>query len=435
MALTVLAAGHAIDRWTWLAERPWPLDYNGFYYLQEVAHRLEHGEGYYHGVAPFFTALAGFVRLAPLAPPEALDLWIWLGVLAFSAALVAARSPGLPLWTAPAVVVLVWGSDALFYAHYAFVRQATAMALLAFGLAVLERAGLERLDARAWIGAGLIWVAGIFHLFAAVVGLAWLVARRLSPVRLTALAAPLLPLVVAGVADKVREFGAIPVRAGPLAWDVARRRGWMSPYEYLEYPVYAAFAVALLVVAWRSRPGRPVLFWLSAFGSLAFVLPVWDVSGLGQRLFLSSTWLFLLAVAAFPSARSLSLGLLAALVACQTALGLLAPDVPRPVGPAMRVEPLLRAAPALEAWLPPDAHVLAPNGVQFRVTYLTGRASSQSPPRDHVGPRYVLRLELDPEPPCPPVEAAVDAPGDVDCVEIGEGWIVERAERAPPPGP
>ena len=44
--LGLLCVYIALERWQWLASHRYPLDYDGFYYLQELSHRLANGTGY-----------------------------------------------------------------------------------------------------------------------------------------------------------------------------------------------------------------------------------------------------------------------------------------------------------------------------------------------------------------------------------------------------
>lgn len=435
----------AQERWNWLASHRCPLDYDGFYYLQELTYRLNQGTGYYHGFSPFFRALTDLARLFDLTPATTLNVWVWGSLLLLSVGfvLLIGRS-GTWWWLSPALAVLVWLSDTLFYLHYGFLRQAGAFALLVTGLALFRShpaqwAGTEVLNRAA--GFVLIVIAAVFHLFAGLVGLLFvLFDKEMGNWRWRIGTA--LPLFAASVYFLIPKAG--PLAAGLTiaakpAWEAARLAGQITPFETAEFWIYAAAGAGLTAVGALKRSRSP-LFWALVALFALMVLPVWsqEMGGFAYRLIRSAPWALFLALAVGlgdapadeakdrrPFLPVLLVGVLAAVLMAR----LLLPASTRPIGPSMAPETLERHGPLLKAWIPKGTFVQAPHGIQFRVTYFLGRPSARDLSQGLKEKEHNYYI-IGPEPPaglaCPDITADTVASPGLRCLRLDPWWCVWR---------
>lgn len=434
----------AREQWNWLASHRYPLDYDGFYYLQELSHRLNQGTGYYQGFSPFFRTLTDLARLFDLTPATTINVWVWGSLLLLSVGFVLIGRSGTWWWLSPALAVLVWLSDTLFYLHYGFLRQAGAFALLVTGLALLrshppQRAGTEVLNRAA--GLVLIVIAAVFHLFAGLVGLLFVLFDREMGNwrRRIGTALPLLAASVYFLIPKAGPLAAGLTIAAKPAWEAARLAGQITPFETAEFWIYAAAGTGLAAAGAFSRRRSP-LFWALVALLVVMVLPVWsqEMGGFAYRLMRSAPWVLFLALAVGlgdapadeakdrrPLVPVLLVGVLAAVLMAR----LLLPASTRPIGPSMAPETLEQHGPLLKAWIPEGTFVQAPHGIQFRVTYFLGRPSARELSQGLKEKEHDYYI-IGPEPPaglaCPDITAhAVASPG-TGCLRLDPWWYAWR---------
>lgn len=441
--LGLLCVYIAMERWNWLASHRYPLDYDGFYYLQELSHRLARGTGYYQGFSPFFRALTDLVRLFDLTPATTLNVWVWGSLLLLSVGFVLIGRSGTWWWLVPALAGLVWLSDTLFYLHYGFLRQAAAFALLVTGLALFRShppqwAGTEVLTRAA--GLVLIVIAAVFHLFAGLVGLLFvLFDREMGNWRWRIGTA--LPLLAASVYFLIPKAG--PLAAGLTiaarpAWEAARLAGQITPFETAEFWIYAAAGIGLAAAGALNRRRSP-LFWALVALFALMVLPVWsqEMGGFAYRLIRSAPWVLFLALAVGlgdapadeakvrPFLPVLLVGVLAAVLVAR----LLLPASTRPIGPSMAPETLERHGALLKAWIPEGTFVQAPHGIQFRVTYFLGRPSARDlsqglKEKEHN--YYIIGTEPPAGLACPDITTGAVASPGTGCLRLDPWWCVWR---------
>ena len=441
--LGLLCVYIALERWQWLASHRYPLDYDGFYYLQELSHRLANGTGYYHGFSPFFRGLADLARLFDLTPATTLNVWVWGSLLLLSVGFGLIGRSGRWWWLSPALALLVWLSDTLFYLHYGFLRQAGAFAMLVTGLALFrthppQRAGTGVLNRAG--GLVLIVIAAVFHLFAGLVGLIFvLFDREMGNWRWRiGMALPLLAASVYFLIPKVGPLAAGLTIAARPAWEAARLAGQITPFETAEFWIYAAAGAGLAVVGVLNRRRSP-LFWALVALFVLMVLPVWsqETGGFAYRLIRTAPSVLFLALAVglgyAPAGeagdRPFLPGLLGGVLAAVLVARLLLPVSLHPIGPSMAPETLERHGPLLKAWIPEGTFVQAPHGIQFRVTYFLGRPTARELPQGFKAEEQTYYI-VGPEPPagfaCPDITTVAEASPGLQCLRLDPWWYVWR---------
>lgn len=437
----VLTGREILLRAQWLATRPYPLDYDGFYYLQELSHRLVSGKGYYHHFSPFFATLEGTARLFSLTPEQTLNVWVMgtLFVLSLSLALIACDRP--VWWLAPGFVWLVWQSDVLFYLFYGFLKQSGALAAACLGIVCSERAfpgpsGRSRVPLA--FGSACLAVATLYHPYGFLLSALYLLLAHNMRIQYKIIVFVLITaLALVGEHSTITK-GAELIQSiswsRQPAWFWAWRLEGISPFELGEYVIYLVSGIALAAYAIIQRDG-----WALVWGCLAvyFVmsLPIWkhEIGGFSYRLLRSSVPLLFLAFALATARHAkttkawyLTHYITGILMVALLTGRLLLPAHPHPIGPDMDVQSIAGNSEVLAAWIPKNALVIAPHGIQFRITYFIKRHSSRnlSVARSWSGPVFIVGRE-------PPTDAACVRPSALpttlpspSCLCLGGGWYI-----------
>ncbi len=146
LVITALLAVLAIQmRVDYILTQSWPLDLDGFYYLQELQSRSRFGQGYYHDHSVFFWLFAQLHNVFNLSHMGTYQVWVLGSTALMSLGLFGLAWPvaspqlkegslfGRPFWQwASALMLSIWPwvSDISWYLHYGYLKQSAAWALL-----------------------------------------------------------------------------------------------------------------------------------------------------------------------------------------------------------------------------------------------------------------------------------------------------------------
>lgn len=445
--LTVFALlalfGVGAHRLIWLLQHSWPVYYDGFYYLQEIGYRAKTGSGYYHSFSPFFDLaelLVGAFEAPPMVAFRAMvlaGLFIWAIAFVWIGTRLQSALVGL------ALLSLVIVSNTVFLQFYGHPRQAISLGLLFLGLLALDGDGGSSRPSRVWalLGMSLTVVAGLFHVYStslAIVLLPFVAWKRLP-----------ISVIFAGGLGLSLSFGwYLSVSPKPVLehlnlaalpdWTYVWSRDFFQSFQYWDFGVTLLGLVGLFVLglAHRLTSSWTWICWVVALGSLTPVwFPVWydGVGGFTDRIPNSAVLLFPLVVGSFSAGiGKLALARVRSTVALLGILGLIGvqmhPFSEQRLGPKFDPEVLRSNSAALDYWLPEDAFVRAPHGVQFQVTFFLGRTSAREYPSEELRPHQYALEEVFWVPPwcSSPSDYPDGIPSKVRCVGLGKTWVISR---------
>ncbi|NMC62609.1 MAG: hypothetical protein GYA55_05505 [SAR324 cluster bacterium] len=402
----------------------YPADYNGFFYLKEIQYRILHGSGYYVKHSPFFfsLSLAGkwlnlsaetIVRFLPLFSTIIFAIGIWI---------VAFKRPLLGIFLCGAIFI----SDAFFYFHYGYARQALGISLVVLGFAIWKLNPKKM--ALAVAGLFIVLLGSVFHLFSA--GLAVFLFFFVEKMPLGKIVG--LFAAIGLISELIRRpkniLAQLELGRG-FEWEFAVAGNYISKVEWAEYWSFYIITLFALIILIRSKIWRLlplcVLF-------IALTLPIWsDKEMFSFRFMLSSISVFFifmsLLISETQKANSrfgperLILLLFSMLFISKLCLS----DKPRRLGPGMPLQSITSNIRLLEKWLPKDAFVQAPPGVQYRISYLLDRASAIKVPKDRLGSQY-FQITMA-RPGCPePDQINEQDLKNISCIQLDKTWVIRR---------
>lgn len=371
--LLLLLSGYlVILRHSFIFSHHYPISTDGFYYLIEYRSWIEQQASFYDRFSPG-TILVGLTGALLNLTPEVLYNGALLATLWGTSLCLYLLASSQSTLFASLLFAAFWGSDLLFYRHYAFLNQALSVTL-ALGAVLAD----ERLKgASRYSGVSLLsLVSALIHPFGGAL-CSVLVTRHIISNKLIA---PLLivVLVVAlfGMQQVERDIFQPP--SLEVSWLQACTFANCSPQEYGEFTVVTLLILFLLFRAPRSRS--------TPFALLFLLLqsPIWShEEQVAQRLAFGSAWVaFLsLSVSSLPLKEAISGG--AALLLITLLPGKSYTD------PYPSTALLALHKERLRQWIPEDATVVAPHGMQFRITYLLGRRSRREVGSDEDTPLFL----------------------------------------------
>ena len=441
IALLTLAGAVSLERWEWMAKEAFPLDYGGFYYLQEIKHRLDTGTGYYEKFSVFFSAAASLAKVLPCSDVSFLYAVIWSSILVLAAGIAAGVSLKRNSLSLSAVLFyLVWRSDSIFIAHYAYPRQAWAMAVLAVSIALLLHA--QAAAERKWLqnlGIALLLVSALFHLFAGVLALILAFVLGWPTIKIGKRATQLLCAGLCLIAA-VRLFAQPKFILENIVWNTqavwnwAYDLFWISRLQRVEYISYFCAACCFIAIGLASAEKR-IRYWILWGVFLVLTLPIWKQE-FGQyafRFLRCSSWVFFIAAMlslSQPGTKKIQeicgklviVALLPVIVFFRQTLE----DRPQAIGPGVPAAPFADLKDPVKDWLAQDAFVLAPHGMQFRVSYFWDCASATELPRDKVFSAYYrVGFGAPPHKNCLAAQFAASTEShQVDCLYLGERLFI-----------
>ena len=332
---------------SWLFQGRWPLDYDGFYYLVELKHRLETSSGYYTAsFHPFFSVVTWILRIGGWSPAQAYPWLVWIAFVLFGFGLLR---PFIKKNFAICsfLFLLFFGSHYAFFGFYGFLKQGWGMAMVSLG------------------GAFSVFAFAFHPSSALCAGVAFFRERKMSPP------------VLAGL-------GALTLF---LSWKLFPSISFFNPFTFLTthqlsasefFEVLFLFFIVLgSLVFLRGKSDS----WMKFFGVLSLVgfLPFWGAES--WRMLITSFLISLVFIRRFMEKYSTQVEIFVPKFLVALLLGVMVfPAEIHPLGPTLLVEPIEEMAPALKAWIPPHSFILAPHGLQFRLTYFLDRSSGQTLP-------------------------------------------------------
>jgi len=424
----------AVDRLNWLFSFQYPTSTDGFFYLQEFKERLE-GRSYYSPYSAFFTFAGVIGRLSNVNPPQLFNLIFILGLSSFSLGIIIFAKEAKAVWLSPALVAMLWGSDILFFRHYAFLKQGFSLGVLVLGLSLIYPYVLKRrikFQSREIAGVALIIFASLCHVFAAgLVLLFFIVTSNLSKIK----AAPFLILLIfagsllAFLILQPKFYFRNPFITWHFAWYAACEFANCSPKEWFEFEIGSAYVLALLLLGIFFRSFKP-LFWALLVAVLILNAPFWTEEGhMSYRLAFSSFWVLVLIILTGPMEalniqNKASFSLLLVFLILSVGMGRRFETKPYQGNNAL-INELSSNADKLKKWLPEDAVVIAEHGMQFRISYFLDRKSIQRFPGTGKIPSYFQLKKSFSNSNCSELEH-IHTGQVINCVLLGSGWRIEH---------
>lgn len=377
---------HMRVTWIFGLERPTATD--SYYYLQDFSHLLDHGRGYYSAYSTFLLFAGLLSKLFSLNEILLLNVISLLNVSLLSLSLALLITRRTLIWLLPAVITLPWMSDLVFFRAYAFPRMFLSLGLLFVIFSLLIRVSTleaEKISAGRFtlpLFLGIMFGASI-HALGTLIAAIWILfvyCDRIKIALITSVAAALPVLFYAHITRKclfafpLLEFSSL--LRGPCGKMIC------SPFEQKEYSMLLLGCCGIAFYLWWFHPKSRALY-VFPLTVLIFSLPIWDRnSGLALRLYLTSAWLMMFtgAVILFYSRHQNSIANCLAVFCSLYFLGfcVLNHTDYRTENPTVPL--LAKHSQSLRYLLPQDSFILAPHGLQFAVTYYTGRASANHLP-------------------------------------------------------
>ncbi|MDB5038204.1 MAG: hypothetical protein JWQ35_1732, partial [Bacteriovoracaceae bacterium] len=216
----------------------------------------------------------------------------------------------------------------------------------------------------------------------------------------------------------------------PPLWYSYVKNKQISGFENMEFIIYILFALSMAgVLIWKKAKIDLVILALAIY----FLLSLLFFAPGAWRFILSAGWIVMIASSLFQGAdcEKISLKLKNGILFTVVALILLnlglSSKQPRIIGPAMPVSALESNREILDQWLPKDAFVVAPLGVQFRVKYFLNRESARSSLPRQLDKTYSIKDLYEQGPPCAKMDAGkIDDLSKVHCFKLGKFWKITR---------
>jgi|GEM_PF-2169670 len=410
-------------RLAWIYQHPYPIATDSFYYLEEFRSYLSGGTGYYTDRELFFQICAAIGKLFAINPEQIYNLLVISSLTLVSAALVLVIRSSQRIWIAPLIVAALWSSDLLFYRHYAFPQQAFAVGCVLLGIAVIVNGFSSRVALVA--GLSLAVLGASFHLFAACLALLILIALLTSQISRVLLVTLLLVLCgAAAIAFATLDSGAFQSWHGAWPPGIVRACTFArcSTAEWSEVFVLSAVVLSAALVGWRAGV-RDARYWsLWSIPLMLNLLPWNDQNHLSYRLALATPWcIFWIAAYGLRFQIALPIYLLVIGAAIGGVLG--RGEYP---GPTLDPRELASNREALQRWIPQDAVVVAPHGIQYRVRYEIERSSQHRMPSSvPTNKVFIVYQQRRATSRCPNIGPQIEP--RTKCVALSNRWVIERS--------
>jgi hypothetical protein len=419
-------------RLSWLFSKDYPNATDGFYYLQELKYRAQHGRGYYDNFSIFFGFWSLAASLTGLATIQMYNFIFLSGLFLFCLSLIVYLRNRTPYWVIFSLIYIFLASDLLFYRQYAFLKQGFAVSLIFFGLAVYNNAGTdkERMIRRI-TGLVLILFGSLMHVYAAAIALVFLIFLIGRQIEAKGLYAIVLILVSGFIAYYLyfnpKEIFEIN-RLSNAGWWGSCKILDCSRYEWFEFQVYTLsvwFFLTVLVFSGRLLDCR--LFLAALVFYIILNLPVWTIRGdMMHRLSFAAIWVLYIGFAdilvkQYKFINAYMAIWLFAVVCCFNL------SVKKPYNASKIPFHILEENSAiLKQWIPEDGFILAEHGYQFPLTYFLDRRSSANMPRnEQIKSYYQLRsnTQIGTSLTCPNPDALLHD-NQARCVALDSNWIL-----------
>jgi hypothetical protein len=367
------------DRFTWLASFDYPTSTDGFYYLQEFKSRLLSSRPYYASNSVFFVICTFLGEILDFGPVMLFNVIFVIGLLFLSSSFLVYSLNSHAIYFFPLFLSLVWGSDVIFFRHYAFLKQGFAIGLFCLGFSLFAT-NIE-CNIKKILGVILVFIASLCHIFVACLT-AFLLLATLFKTKYRRVGLFLLPLILLAVYFLFPQLQSKFIFRNPFeslafSWPAACSFAKCSSREYLEFIIFSLSSFILLTYFLfnNTYTGYSFLFLLVI---LILNAPIWTDEGhMSYRLAFSSMWVFLLLVgrcvvdiASFNKLISLII------IPVAFCMSYFLTEGKAYRGNDSLIKSLSQNGEKLSEWLPNNAVILAEHGMQFRVTYFLQRKSA-----------------------------------------------------------
>lgn len=435
--LIALACVSFYIRLRFVMSEPYPASWDSFFYLEGLRQFLSTNMHVYWLHATFFSFWGTFGQLLGLT-----DVQTYRVAMLFSFFMVGVALAAIA-WAlrfgvyALALPVMVWSMNLFFNAAYISLSEMFGFAIFCTGLFffVWEPHAKLRIAARV-TGNFLFAFAAFTHIFSAVlvtslyVPTAHFRRERMHPVEKIIFAVALI-FCFTHFVENPKPFFSYLTDFGSIHFEM--KRWYFEAYQYREF-IFSTIVIFVAAFFLVKNGDRSWLTWMLFAIYLALISPLWitylkkaDHSGsFTDRLPQTAplVWLVFMAVAFHKTKlKSVRKALFLFSALFLFAQWFYSRGNERKLGPPMSVGLLADNRDLLKTWIPEDAYVRAMHGVQFRVTYFLGNESTRRP---SASPEY-FHLKIGIEPQC--VEIGTLTPEtikDVNCVHLGEGWVIRR---------
>jgi len=100
-------------------------------------------------------------------------------------------------------------------------------------------------------------------------------------------------------------------------------------------------------------------------------------------------------------------------------------QMPRRLGPAMPLQSIVSNLDILDKWLPKDAFVQAPPGVQYRISYLLDRTSAIQVPKDRNSSEY-FQITIANSSCSESKQINEQELENISCIQLDKTWAIQR---------
>ena len=431
----LLAAIYYVQlRLGWIFTATFPQTTDGFFYLQEIKHRIHTGQGFYVGFSPFFKLIEMFSVISRVTSELVIFNFVVISsLLFFSLSLILCVKDKSKYWLLPGLFLLPWVSDVIFFRHYAFVKQAFSISIFLFGYALYLNLSASKFKSLLSPIALLCMAIGIVsHLFTTAVFIALLFhsfifnkhSRSLGLI-ISFAGASALFLISFYREKSILKLWPIEY---DLSWLIFCRQNGCYQFDFAEYIIYMIvfFCLAACYI-WKGKFANPIFVFL--VGYLLLLIPIWDVeSEFVYRAAFSSIWLLIFAFSL--GLRDSGLHYLAypvIFIGLLISYPLTTHLVPEDI--YLSSETLASYRKPLQKWIPETAFVHAPHGMQFKITYFLDRTSTKNISDRGIQQPLVTFAMPDPSSAvnCTNLDTPEDVPDlNAPCLTIQKGWRFEK---------
>jgi hypothetical protein len=336
-------------------------------------------------------------------------------------------------WLAPGLVFTLWASDLIFFRQYAFLKQAFGLSLVYCAVLLFEVGRTTKKPTQFYLLGTLSFLfASLSHVFAAIFSAILVFSYGWRKSRLFASALAVLVAVPAILYLKANPKPIFTSTIDPYTptWVAACRFTHCSSFEWAEFSLFFIFSILVLALSLKDLKRQLICLTCSSLCLLCYT-PIWtDVGHMSFRLALSTLWIIPL---------TLAVGLLQSntarwsqLIAAFCLLFVVSKFSLRSrvyTGPDMPTALIANNTSTLQKWIPENAFILAPHGLQFRLTYFLSRSSASSLPQEQsFQALYALRKQTAVRRDCPMIDSLTPSTrvNDIRCLKLDKQWIIRK---------
>ncbi len=380
IGVSLLVLLEIYNRVNWIYGREYLPNFDFFYYLQELTYRLQTGHGYYLNLSLFFDILVMISKVLLLSPLNTIKLVILGNMIVFSTGVVLLSYNKKYWYLVPAIVYIIWGSDIIFYSSYEFIRQVSSISFVPLGMYLIKAHLRSRIKRKFNIffilGIIILFFSSIIHIFGQVfIALYLFISAKKNGIRIKFL---LLLFFLASIYLNLNKLNLL-FRSFSLT---------LPPFNiFFEDKIngmgfFLNLFIGVLVIFFRLKmKEKSDDSWLIWTLFILLYLPIWKTESGSYLVRFTYTSAFLLVLAlAYDLAQSYSKEYKKAIIWAVFLLSLnniVIKVIHRPpldeASPNPSLEAITSKKKILNQWLPENALIVAPQGVQYRITFFLHR--------------------------------------------------------------